>query len=161
MSRAGQVDVYDGIRLQFGRTGRTLTGVRPDELTVIGNSDRGPAAPIQARRVQRVTCSFPRQQDSRQFDAAFHAGETEVEIVPRGNLAGRIPGDGAGLGVFFTGFGTLLAPGQEDPADRRRRRPRSDRWPRRGDCSVRQRLRELAAPLDVPPIDHTAGHRTP
>ena len=60
-------------------------------------------------------CSFPRQSDSWHFDAAWRAGEIELELVPQGNLAERIRAAGAGIGAFFTptGYGTPLAEGKE------------------------------------------------
>ena len=89
------------------------------DLTVVnnnaGNGDVGLAALIGAGRVRRVICSFPRQHDSHQFDAKYHAGEIELELVPQGNLAERIRAAGAGIGAFFTptGYGTPLAEGKE------------------------------------------------
>lgn len=93
------------------------TGV--GDLTIVsnnaGNGDTGIAALIKEQRVRRIVCSFPRQADSHHFDAAFRAGEIELELVPQGNLAARIHAGGAGLGAIFTptGFGTLLAEGKE------------------------------------------------
>jgi 3-oxoadipate CoA-transferase, alpha subunit len=89
------------------------------DLTVIsnnaGNGDHGLAALIRDRRVRKIVCSFPRQSDSWHFDAAWRAGEIELELVPQGNLAERIRAAGAGIGAFFTptGFGTALAEGKE------------------------------------------------
>jgi len=89
------------------------------DLTVVnnnaGNGDGGLAALIGAGRVRRIICSFPRQHDSHQFDAKYHAGEIELELVPQGNLAERIRAAGAGIGAFFTptGYGTPLAEGKE------------------------------------------------
>lgn len=76
-----------------------------------GNGDHGMAALIKARRVRKIVCSFPRQADSYVFDAAYRAGEVELELVPQGNLAERIRAAGAGIGAFFspTGYGTELA----------------------------------------------------
>jgi 3-oxoadipate CoA-transferase alpha subunit len=88
-------------------------------LTVInnnaGNGDTGVAALLQARRVRKIICSFPRQTDSHHFDALFRSGDIELELVPQGNLAARIHAAGSGLGAIFTptGFGTLLAEGKE------------------------------------------------
>ncbi len=90
------------------------------ELTVVsnnaGNGDHGLAALIRDRRVRKIVCSFPRQSDSWHFDAAWRAGEIELELVPQGNLAERIRAAGAGIGAFFTptGFGTTLAEGKEE-----------------------------------------------
>lgn len=89
------------------------------DLTIVsnnaGNGDTGLAALIEAGRVRKVICSFPRQADSHHFDARYRAGEIELELVPQGNLAARIQAAGAGLGAIFTptGYGTLLAEGKE------------------------------------------------
>ena len=89
------------------------------DLTVVsnnaGNGDHGLAALIREKRVRKIVCSFPRQSDSWHFDAAWRAGEIELELVPQGNLAERIRAAGAGIGAFFTptGFGTALAEGKE------------------------------------------------
>jgi 3-oxoadipate CoA-transferase alpha subunit len=89
------------------------------DLTIVnnnaGNGDIGLAALLQAKRVRKIICSFPRQVDSQHFDALYRAGEIELELVPQGNLAERIRAAGAGIGAFFTptGYGTLLAEGKE------------------------------------------------
>ena len=89
------------------------------DLTVVnnnaGNADVGLAALLQAGRVRKIICSFPRQSDSQVFDALYRAGEIELELTPQGNLAERIRAAGAGIGGFFTptGYGTLLAEGKE------------------------------------------------
>jgi 3-oxoadipate CoA-transferase alpha subunit len=89
------------------------------ELTVVnnnaGNGETGLAALLEARRVRKLICSFPRQVDSHHFDALYRAGKLELELVPQGNLAERIRAAGAGIGAFFTptGFGTDLAAGKE------------------------------------------------
>ncbi len=89
------------------------------DLTIIsnnaGNGETGVAALIKAGRVRKIVCSFPRQPDSHHFDAAYRAGQIELELVPQGNLAARIDAAGAGLGAIFTptGFGTMLAEGKE------------------------------------------------
>src|SRR5690606_18207199 len=89
------------------------------ELTIInnnaGNGDTGLAALLKTKRVRKIICSFPRQRDSYVFDALYHAGEIELELVPQGTLAERIRAGGAGIGGFFTptGYGTLLAEGKE------------------------------------------------
>ncbi|TFB55164.1 3-oxoacid CoA-transferase subunit A [Cryobacterium tagatosivorans] len=88
-------------------------------LTVVsnnaGNGTDGLAALIGAGRVAKIICSFPRQSDSKLFDAKYRAGEIELELVPQGNLAERIRSAGAGIGGFFTptGYGTILAAGKE------------------------------------------------
>ena len=121
-------DIRDGATVMIGGFG---TAGMPDELidaliehgarelTIVnnnaGNGDTGLAALIANRRVRKVVCSFPRQNDSQHFDAAFHAGEIELELVPQGNLAARIQAAGQGLGAIFTptGYGTELAKGKE------------------------------------------------
>jgi len=121
-------DIIDGASVMLGGFG---TAGMPDELidaliaqnvgnlVVInnnaGNGETGLAALIKAGRVRKIICSFPRQIDSHHFDAAYHAGKIELELVPQGNLAARIEAAGAGLGAIFTptGYGTLLADGKE------------------------------------------------
>ena len=89
------------------------------ELTIVnnnaGNGDTGLAALIKAKKVRKILCSFPRQTDSWHFDAAYRAGELELELVPQGTLAERIRAAGAGIGAFFTptAYGTRLAEGKE------------------------------------------------
>ena len=89
------------------------------ELTIVnnnaGNGEVGLAALLKAKRVRKIICSFPRQTDSYVFDALFHAGEIELELVPQGNLAERIRAAGAGIGAFYTptAYGTPLAEGKE------------------------------------------------
>jgi len=85
------------------------------DLTIVnnnaGNGDSGLAALLQAGRVRKIICSFPRQADSHVFDNMYRSGNIELELVPQGNLAERIRAAGAGIGGFFTptGFGTELA----------------------------------------------------
>ncbi|MFT3755690.1 MAG: 3-oxoacid CoA-transferase subunit A [Pseudoxanthomonas sp.] len=121
-------DIHDGATVLVGGFG---TAGMPDELidaliehgakdlTIVnnnaGNGDTGLAALIAKKRVKKVICSFPRQSDSWHFDAAYKAGEIELELVPQGNLAARIHAAGSGLGAIFTptGYGTELAQGKE------------------------------------------------
>jgi 3-oxoadipate CoA-transferase alpha subunit len=121
-------DIFDGASVMIGGFG---TAGMPDQLidaliergvgdlTIInnnaGNGESGVAALIKAGRVKKIICSFPRQSDSHHFDAAYRAGQIELELVPQGNLAARIQAAGAGLGAIFTptGYGTLLAEGKE------------------------------------------------
>ena len=85
------------------------------DLTIVcnnaGNGDHGIAALLKAGRVRKVICSFPRQADSYVFDELYRAKKVELELVPQGNLAGRMRAAGAGVGAFFTptGYGTELA----------------------------------------------------
>lgn len=121
-------DINDGATVMIGGFG--LAG-QPSELidglirraakdlTIVnnnaGNGDVGLALLIKSGFVKKIICSFPRQVDSHHFDAKYHAGEIELEVVPQGNLAERIRAAGAGIGGFFTptGYGTLLAEGKE------------------------------------------------
>lgn len=121
-------DINDGATVMIGGFG--LAG-QPSELidglirraakdlTIVnnnaGNGDVGLALLIKSGFVRKIICSFPRQVDSHHFDAKYHAGEIELEVVPQGNLAERIRAAGAGIGGFFTptGYGTLLAEGKE------------------------------------------------
>jgi 3-oxoadipate CoA-transferase alpha subunit len=91
-----------------------LTDARA-QLGNAGNGETGLAALLRARRVRKIICSFPRQADSQVFDALYHAGDIELELVPQGNLAARIQAAGAGFGAIFTptGYGTELAAGKE------------------------------------------------
>jgi 3-oxoadipate CoA-transferase alpha subunit len=121
-------DVSDGATVMIGGFGAAgqpvelidaLIAQGASDLTIVsnnaGNGDTGIAALITAGRVRRVVCSFPRQADSHAFDAAYRAGEVELELVPQGNLAERIRAAGAGIGAFFTptGVGTTVAEGKE------------------------------------------------
>jgi len=125
---AAVADIKDGATVMIGGFG---TAGMPDQLidaliahgardlTIVnnnaGNGETGLAALLKARRVRKIICSFPRQADSHHFDALYHAGEIELELVPQGNLAARIHAAGSGLGAIFTptGYGTLLAEGKE------------------------------------------------
>ena len=121
-------DIPDGATIMIGGFG--LAG-QPQELidglirrgakdlTIVnnnaGNGEVGLALLIKSGFVKKIICSFPRQVDSHIFDAAYRAGEIELEVVPQGNLAERIRAAGAGIGGFFTptGYGTWLAEGKE------------------------------------------------
>ncbi|GAB3166825.1 3-oxoacid CoA-transferase subunit A [Myceligenerans halotolerans] len=127
-ARAALGDVADGATVMiggFGPAGQPVELVEAllesgaADLVVVsnnaGNGEDALARLIARRRVRRIVCSFPRQVDSWHFDAAYRAGEIELELVPQGNLAERIRAAGAGLGGFFTptGYGTPLAEGKE------------------------------------------------
>jgi 3-oxoadipate CoA-transferase alpha subunit len=92
-------------------------GVR--DLIVVSNNagsgQRGLAALIDARRVRKVICSFPRTDDPRAFDAAYKAGQIELELVPQGIISERMRCAAAGLGGFYSpvGVGTKLDAGKE------------------------------------------------
>lgn len=125
---AAVAGIHDGATVMIGGFGPAgmpaalidaLIAQGARELSVVnnnaGNGDSGLAALLKAKRVRRIICSFPRQSDSHVFDALYHAGEIELELVPQGNLAERIRAAGAGIGGFYTptGFGTDLAAGKE------------------------------------------------
>ena len=121
-------DVGDGATVMIGGFGTAgmpaelidaLIDQGARDLTIVnnnaGNGETGLAALLKAKRVRKIICSFPRQVDSQVFDALYHSGEIELELVPQGNLAERIRAAGAGIGAFFTptGYGTLLAEAKE------------------------------------------------
>jgi 3-oxoadipate CoA-transferase alpha subunit len=121
-------DIADGSTVMIGGFGAAgqpveliealLDGGARDLVVVnnnAGNGDTGLAALLQARRVRKIICSFPRQSDSHVFDALYRAGDIELELVPQGTLAERIRAAGAGIAAFFTptGAGTVLAEGKE------------------------------------------------
>jgi 3-oxoadipate CoA-transferase, alpha subunit len=121
-------DIQDGATVLIGGFGTAgipnelidgLIAHGAKDLTVVnnnaGNADVGLAALLQAGRVRKIICSFPRQADSQVFDGLYRAGKLELELVPQGNLAERIRAAGAGIGAFFcpTGFGTQLAGDRE------------------------------------------------
>lgn len=118
------VDVKDGSTVLIGGFGTAgipnelidgLIEQGARDLTVVnnnaGNAEAGLAALLNAGRVRKIICSFPRQADSQVFDALYRSGKLELELVPQGNLAERIRAAGAGIGAFFTptGYGTELA----------------------------------------------------
>lgn len=126
--QAALADVADGATIMIGGFGNagmpaalidTLIAQGARELTIVnnnaGNADAGLAALLQAKRVRKILCSFPRQTDSWHFDKLYRAGEIELELVPQGTLAERIRAAGAGIGGFYTptAFGTRLAEGKE------------------------------------------------
>lgn len=121
-------EIHDGATVLIGGFGNAgqpmelidaLLACGAKDLTVVNNNagqaDAGLALLIKERKVKKIICSFPRQSDSWHFDAAYRAGEIELELVPQGNLAERIRAAGAGIGGFFTptGYGTMLAEGKE------------------------------------------------
>jgi 3-oxoadipate CoA-transferase, alpha subunit len=121
-------DIRDGVTVMIGGFGTAgmpselidaLIAQGARDLTIVnnnaGNGEIGLAALLKAKRVRKIICSFPRQVDSYVFDALYHSGEIELELVPQGNLAERIRAAGAGIGAFFTptGYGTLLAEDKE------------------------------------------------
>lgn len=84
-------------------------------LTIVsnnaGNGDTGLAALLQANRVDKLICSFPRQKDAYVFESLYQTNRIELEVVPQGTLAERLRAAGCGIGGFYTktALGTLLA----------------------------------------------------
>ncbi|MCB8877155.1 3-oxoacid CoA-transferase subunit A [Acidisoma silvae] len=89
------------------------------DLTIVANNagagQVGLAKLMQAGRVRRIVCSFPRSAGSVVFEALFRAGKIELDIVPQGTLAERLRAAGAGIPAFFTptAYGTRLARDKE------------------------------------------------
>jgi 3-oxoadipate CoA-transferase alpha subunit len=89
------------------------------DLTVVANNAGagkvGLAKLMEAGRVRKIICSFPRSAGSTVFEELYRAGKLELEIVPQGTLAERMRAAGAGIPAFYTptGAGTLLAQGKE------------------------------------------------
>ncbi|MDM0117446.1 3-oxoacid CoA-transferase subunit A [Variovorax sp. J22R133] len=121
-------DVKDGATIMisgFGRAGLpfqlvdALVAQGARDLTIISNNsgtdDSGFGALIRNKRVRKLICSFPRLAGASLFDAAYRAGEVELEVVPQGTLAERMRAAGAGIGGFYTptGHGTQLAEEKE------------------------------------------------
>jgi 3-oxoadipate CoA-transferase alpha subunit len=89
------------------------------ELTVVANNAGagrvGLAKLMEAGRVRKIICSFPRSAGSVVFEELYRAGRLELEIVPQGTLAERMRAAGAGIPAFYTptAAGTKLAQGKE------------------------------------------------
>ncbi|WP_298432296.1 3-oxoacid CoA-transferase subunit A [Geobacter sp.] len=110
----------------FGDTGTPFelihavldTGAR--DLTIVsnnaGNGYVGIAALLEADRVRRVVCSYPRSSDCVVIDRKFREGKVEIELVPQGTLVERMRCAGAGLYGFYTrtAAGTPLVDGKEE-----------------------------------------------
>jgi 3-oxoadipate CoA-transferase, alpha subunit len=95
--------------LRQGASGLTLVA------NAAGAGQRGIAALLDAGRVRKIVCSYPRREGSVVFERLYAAGEIEVELVPQGTLCERIRAAAAGLGGFYTptAAGTPLAEGKE------------------------------------------------
>lgn len=121
-------DICDGSSIMIGGFGEAGSPIElihalldqgARDLTVIsnnaGNGHVGLAALIQAGRVRKMICSFPRSSNSTVFTDLYQAGEIELELVPQGTLASRMQLGGGGIPAFYTptGVGTPLAEGRE------------------------------------------------
>src|SRR5207248_6492779 len=126
-AEAALADIPDGATIMIGGFGGAgmpvvlidaLIAQGARNLTIVnnnaGNADTGLAALIAAKKVRKILCSFPRQTDSWHFDKAYRAGELELELVPQGTLAQRIPAAGVCIGACITptAFGTDLEKGK-------------------------------------------------
>lgn len=119
--RDGAVVVISG----FGEAGNptelvhALVDQGAKDLTVVNNNagtgHLGLARLLDAGRVRKVICSFPRSAKSFVFQDLYKAGKIELEVVPQGTMAERLRAGGAGIGAFYTptAAGTLLAEGKE------------------------------------------------
>lgn len=121
-------DIFDGATVLVGGFGAAGSPVElvhalikqgATNLTIVNNnagSGRiGLAALIEAGRVAKVICSFPRTAGSDVFTRLYQQNLIELELVPQGTLAERIRARGAGIPAFYTptSAGTLLAEGKE------------------------------------------------
>ena len=124
-------DISDGASIMIGGFGEAGSPIElihalidqgASDLTVISNNtgsgEVGLAALLQARRVTKVICSFPKTLNSTVFPELYREGFTELELVPQGTLAERIRAGGAGVPAFYTptAVGTPLAEGKEKRA---------------------------------------------
>jgi len=125
---AALADIADGQTILvggFGESGmphellRALVARGTRDLTLVTNNagvgTTGIAALLQAGRVRKIVCSYPRSAGSILFDELYAKGEVELELVPQGTLSERIRAAAAGIGGFYvkTGVGTRLAEGKE------------------------------------------------
>ena len=92
------------------------------DLTVVANNSGagrvGLAKLLDAGRVRKIVCSYPRSSGSVVFEELYRAGRIELEIVPQGTLTERMRAAGAGIAAFYTptAVGTKLADGKEERA---------------------------------------------
>jgi 3-oxoadipate CoA-transferase alpha subunit len=90
------------------------------DLTVVANNSGagrvGLAKLLDAGRVRKIICSYPRSSGSVVFEELYRAGRIELEIVPQGTMAERMRAAGAGIAAFYTptAVGTELAKGKEE-----------------------------------------------
>jgi 3-oxoadipate CoA-transferase alpha subunit len=89
------------------------------DLTIVANNagsgGRGISALLEAGRVRKIVCSYPRSAGSTEFEQLYADDAIELELVPQGTLSERLRAGASGLGGFYTptGAGTLLAEGKE------------------------------------------------
>jgi 3-oxoadipate CoA-transferase alpha subunit len=89
------------------------------DLTIVNNNAgtgrTGLAGLMDAGRVRKIICSFPRSAGSVVFEELYKEGKIELELVPQGILSERMRCAAAGLGGFYSpvGVGTRLAEGKD------------------------------------------------
>lgn len=90
------------------------------ELIIVNNNAgtgrTGLAGLMDAGRVRKIICSYPRSSGSVVFEELYRESKIELELVPQGILSERMRCAAAGLGGFFSpvGVGTRLADGKEE-----------------------------------------------
>ena len=124
-------DIFDGATVMVGGFGEAGSPIEllhalidhgASELTVVNNNtgsgEVGLAALINAGRVAKMICSYPRTANSTVFPELYRSGRIELELVPQGTLAERIRAGGAGIPAFYTAtsVGTPLQEGKESRA---------------------------------------------
>ena len=118
--------LFDGMTIMAGGFGlcgipeNLIAAIRDagvKDLTVVSNNcgvdGFGLGMLLDDGQIQKMISSYVGE--NKLFDAAYLAGELEVELNPQGTLAERIRAGGAGIPAFFTktGVGTLVAEGKE------------------------------------------------
>ncbi len=90
------------------------------DLTIVNNNAgtgrTGLAGLMDAGRVSKIICSFPRSAGSVVFEELYKESKIELELVPQGILSERMRCAAAGLGGFYSpvGVGTRLGDGKEE-----------------------------------------------
>ena len=125
-------DIFDGATILVGGFGGAglpyelvdaLIEQGARELTIVNNNSgtgtNGLAALVNAGRVRKMICSYPKAADPKNdpniFFQWYSQGNIELELVPQGTIVERLRAAGAGIGGFFspTGAGTVLAKDKE------------------------------------------------
>ena len=121
-------DIFDGAIVMIGGFGEAGSPIElihalidqgASDLTVVNNNTGsgkvGLAALINARRVARMICSYPKTANSTVFPELYRSGRIQLELVPQGTLAERMRAGGAGIPAFYTptSVRTPLAEGKE------------------------------------------------
>lgn len=126
------VDIFDGATVLVGGFGgaglpyelvHALIDQGARDLTIVNNNSGvgtdGLAALVNAGRVHKMICSYPKAADPKKdpniFQSWLQAGKIELELVPQGTIVERLRAAGAGIGGFYspTGVGTVLAKDKE------------------------------------------------